>query len=143
MSSLSGASLLADFHLTCAEDATDGSRSRLLPRTFPDEPIPRIQPGLKVPNIFGNGAFIKLAHDGGDVNNVFQWCAEQTRQFPGDASYLLDLALLHLIEKRDEQAYRVRLALWRCSNSSGWWAPREKRSLSGDACLPWLPRAIS
>ena len=71
------------------------------------EPVPPIDPGLVVPNIFGNGALIKLAHDGGDVGRVFQWCSEQVRRRPGDPAYLLDLALLHLIEHRHEEAYRV------------------------------------
>jgi hypothetical protein len=75
--------------------------------TLGDERVPPIKNGLKVANIFGNGALLKLAHDGGDVNNVFQWCAEQVRRFPDDASYLLDLALLHLIGQRAREAYRV------------------------------------
>jgi len=71
------------------------------------ESIPPIQRGLKVPTILGNGALIKFASDGGDVSKVFNFFSEQARQSPEDASFQLDLALLHLIGQRKEEAYRA------------------------------------
>ena len=71
------------------------------------ESIPPIQPGLKVPGILGNGALIKFTSDGGDVNKVLDFLSEQSRQSPDDASLLLDLALVHLIQQRREEAYLI------------------------------------
>ena len=71
------------------------------------ESIPPIQPGLKMPGILGNGALIKFTSDGGDVNKVFDFFSGQLRQSPDDASLWLDLALVHLIQQRKEEAYRV------------------------------------
>ena len=71
------------------------------------ELIPPIQSGLKVADILGTGALIKFASDGGDVNKVFEFFSGQVRQSPDDASFLLDLALMHLIRLEKEEAYRV------------------------------------
>jgi hypothetical protein len=75
-------------------------------RFFLVELIPPIKSGLAVPDILGNGALIKFASDGGDVNKVFEFFSGQVRQFPEDASFKLDLALLHLIREKKDDAYR-------------------------------------
>jgi hypothetical protein len=72
--------------------------------------IPRIEPGLKPPEILGNGALIKFASDGGDVGKVFDFFTEQVRQSPDDASLQLDLALLYLILERRKEAYEFQAA---------------------------------
>jgi hypothetical protein len=71
------------------------------------ESIPPIQPQIKLPGILGNGALIKFTSDGGDVDKVFAFFSEEIRKSPDDASLLLDLALLHLIGQRKEEAYRA------------------------------------
>jgi len=71
------------------------------------ELIPPIKPNLKLPTILGNGALIKFASGGGDLKKVFDFFSGRVRQSPEDASLLLDLALLHLIEQRKDHAYRV------------------------------------
>jgi hypothetical protein len=71
------------------------------------EVIPPIEPGLKIPGILGNGALFKFGIDGGDLNKVFEFFSEQVRQSPDDPSFQLDLALLHLLMKRRDEAYRV------------------------------------
>jgi hypothetical protein len=72
-----------------------------------EETIPPIGPGLKVPTILGNGALIKVAHDGGDINKLFKWFSARVRQSPADPALLLDLALLHLIQQRPAEAYEL------------------------------------
>jgi hypothetical protein len=71
------------------------------------EAIPPINPDLQLPGILGNGSLIKFTSDGGDVNKVFDFFSGEVRKSPDDAASLLDLALLHLISQRKEEAYRV------------------------------------
>jgi hypothetical protein len=71
------------------------------------ESIPPIKPDLQLPGILGNGSLIKFASDGGDVNKVFDFFSGEVRKSPDDAASLLDLALLHLIAQRKDEAYRV------------------------------------
>lgn len=71
------------------------------------EPIPPIERGLKVPTIFGNGALISFTAKGGDVDRVFNFFSHHEGTSPKNAALLLDLALLHLILQRKEEAYRV------------------------------------
>jgi hypothetical protein len=73
----------------------------------PTEAIPPIQPGLRVPTILGNGALFKFGVNGGDLDKVFHFYLEQSRKMPGEASCQVDLALLHLLQHRKEEAYRV------------------------------------
>ena len=78
----------------------------LLPDT-PLEVIPPIEPGLKIPTILGNGALFKFGVGGGDIAKVFDFFSDKVRQSPHDASSRIDLALLHLFARREEEAYRV------------------------------------
>src|ERR1700683_1726899 len=83
------------------------ARSSISEAIAPVDLIPPIKAGLPLPTILGNGALIKFASDGGDVTKVFNFFSGQVRQFPDDASFQLDLALLHLIRQQKEEAYRV------------------------------------
>jgi glutathione synthase/RimK-type ligase-like ATP-grasp enzyme len=86
----------------------EGMGDLTLPDEIPEvETIPAIRSNLKLPTILGNGALIKFASDGGDVDKVFDFFSGEVRNSPGDAGSLLDLALLHLIKQRKSEAYRV------------------------------------
>jgi hypothetical protein len=74
------------------------------------ESIPRIDPGLRPPTILGNGALIKFASDGGDVQKVVDFHAERVRQSSDDAASRLDLAFLRLIQQDRDGAYREQAA---------------------------------
>jgi hypothetical protein len=88
------------------ETGADGRK--LSPNRVPGtEAIPPILPDLRIPTILGNGALIQFASNGGDVDKVFNFFSEQARQSPKDGGLLLDLALLHLIQQRPEEAYRA------------------------------------
>ncbi len=73
----------------------------------PIETVPPIEPGLKLPTILGTGALFKFSEGGGDVKKVFQFFASEAGKSPGDGAPLLDLAMLHLIKREKEEAYRV------------------------------------
>jgi hypothetical protein len=104
---------------------------------FPSTEIPpTIIPGLKVPNILGNGALFKFATEGGDLSKVFAFFAEQVRQSPEDPSLKLDLALLHLFQQKREEAYRLqeqaleRQQLFRVVGTKGEEVPTRRRVLA-------------
>ena len=98
--------------------------------------IPPITRGLKVPTILGNGALIKVAHDGGDINKLVQWFSARVAQCPDDPSLLLDLALLHLIQEKPQEAYRLqaraleRQQIFRVVGSRGEEVPARLRVLA-------------
>ena len=71
------------------------------------EPIPPIDPQLKLPTILGNGALFKFGVNGGDLNKVFDFYQGEVQKKPGEAAFQIDLALLHLLQHRKEEAYRV------------------------------------
>ena len=137
MCNISGAPSSADLHPTLVRGhATVAPDRNVSDAPRGAEPVPPIDPALAAPNVFGNCALIKLAHDGGDVGKVFRWCKEQVRIYPGDPSYLLDLALLHLLEHRHEEAYRVqaqalgRQKLFRVAGTTGEQAAVRRRVLA-------------
>lgn len=100
------------------------------------EVIPPIESGLKVPTILGNGALFKFGVDGGDLNKVFEFFSEQIRQSPDDASLQLDLALVHLLAQRRDEAYRVqaqaleRQQLFQVVGTKGQETPTRRRVLA-------------
>jgi len=104
---MSGATSLLSTELYRALENPEPAAAEVSAPFSPVESVPPIQPGLKVPGILGNGALIKFTSDGGDVNKVFDFFSGQVRQSPEDASLLLDLALLHLLQQRKGEAYRV------------------------------------
>ncbi len=71
------------------------------------ESIPPIQVGLEVPTILGNGALFKFGVNGGDLNKVFHYYQEEIRKAPNAAAFQLDLALVHLLLQRKNEAYQA------------------------------------
>jgi hypothetical protein len=100
------------------------------------ESIPPITPGLSPPIIFGNGALMKFANDGGNIDKVVESLTEKLRQSPSDASLMLDLALLHLIQQRPQEAYQVQARalelqqLFRVVGTKGMEVPVRRRVLA-------------
>jgi hypothetical protein len=100
------------------------------------EVIPPIEPGLKVPTVLGNGALFKFGLKGGDLSKVFAFFSDQARQSPTDASLQLDLALLHLLDRRPEEAYQIqskaleRQQLFRVVGTKGEESPVRRRVLA-------------
>ena len=101
-----------------------------------DEPIPPIDPHLIVPTILGNGALFKFGVNGGDLNKVFTFYQDELRKRPDDPACQVDLALLHLLLKRKEEAYRVQMSalekqrVFRVVGTAGKVVPVRKRVLA-------------
>lgn len=100
------------------------------------EPIPAIDPQLKVSTILGNGALFKFGIHGGDLDKVFRFYEEQIRKAPDEAAFQVDLALLHLLQHRKDEAYRVqaraleRQRLFRVVGTVGKEVPVRRRVLA-------------
>ena len=100
------------------------------------EVIPSIQPHLKVPTILGNGALFKFGVNGGDLNKVFNFYQEEIRKSPDPAACQMDLALVHLLLHRKDEAYTVqakaleRQQLFRVVGSAGKEVPVRRRVLA-------------
>jgi hypothetical protein len=100
------------------------------------EVIPPIKPGLEVPTILGNGALFKFGINGGDLGKVFAFYEEGLRKAPEQASYQMDLALLHLLLGRKEEAYATqaqalkRRQLFRVVGTVGKVVPVRRRVLA-------------
>ncbi|HEX4140773.1 MAG TPA: hypothetical protein VHY09_10530 [Candidatus Methylacidiphilales bacterium] len=101
-----------------------------------DEPIPPIDPQLQVPTILGNGALFKFGVNGGDLDKVFSFYQEELRKRPDNAACQVDLALLHLLLQRKDEAYRVqsraleRQRLFRVVGTAGKVVPVRRRVLA-------------
>ena len=100
------------------------------------ESIPPIDPKLKLPTILGNGALFKFGINGGDLNKVFAFYQDELRKRPDDAACQVDLALLHLLLWRKDEAYQIqtraleRQRLFRVVGSAGKEVPVLRRVLA-------------
>jgi hypothetical protein len=100
------------------------------------ELIPPIDPRLKVPTILGNGALFKFGVNGGDLDKVLQFYEGEVRKAPGNAAFQIDLALLHLLLQRKDEAYRMQTRaleqqrLFRVVGSAGKEMPVRRRLLA-------------
>jgi hypothetical protein len=100
------------------------------------EPIPPIDPKLKVPTILGNGALFKFGVNGGDLNKVFAFYEDELRKRPDDPACQVDLALLHLLLHRKDEAYRLqagaleRQRVFRVVGTAGKVVPVRRRVLA-------------
>jgi hypothetical protein len=100
------------------------------------EPIPPIDPHLKVPTILGNGALFKFGVNGGDLDKVFSFYQDEIRKAPDEAAFQIDLALLHLLLLRKDEAYQVqaraleRQRLFRVVGTAGKEVPVRRRVLA-------------
>ncbi|MEJ0001433.1 MAG: RimK family alpha-L-glutamate ligase [Verrucomicrobiota bacterium] len=96
------------------------------------ETVPTLSPHLKPPTILGNGALFRFAVNGGDLDKVSSFFAGQ----PGDAAALLDLALVHLLQRRSAEAYAIqrqalaRQQVFRVVGTAGKEAPVRRRVLA-------------
>jgi hypothetical protein len=137
MSNTVGATFASELKRKRSDDEASGLGScRFSSSHSEPQAIPPIKAGLKVHTILGNGALIKVAHNGGDIKKLVQWFSSQVAQNPKDASLLLDLALLHLIEQRPQEAYRLqaqaleRQQIFRVVGSKGEEVPTRRRVLA-------------
>jgi hypothetical protein len=98
--------------------------------------IPTINSKLQVPTILGNGALFNFGVNGGDLAKVSLFYEEELRKKPGEAAFQLDLALLHLLQGRKDEAYRVqalalaRQQLFRVVGTAGKVVPVRRRVLA-------------
>jgi hypothetical protein len=69
------------------------------------ESIPPIDANLVVPTILGNGALFKFGVQGGDLVKVSNFYQEELKKKPDEAAFRIDLALLHLLMQRKDEAY--------------------------------------
>jgi hypothetical protein len=102
----------------------------------PAEAIPSIDPKFRPSTILGNGALFKFGIGGGDLNKVFHFYEDQIGKAPNEAAYQIDLALLHLLMRRKEEAYRVQTAalerqqIFRVIGTAGKEVPVRRRVLA-------------
>jgi len=101
-----------------------------------EETVPPIQKDLRIPTILGNGALFKFGVNGGDLDKVFRFYETELEKTPDAPGYQIDLALLHLLLRRKDEAYRVqaraleRQHIFRVVGSRGKEVPARRRVLA-------------